>query len=181
VGLSQGHHDSLRLPQLDRVALRVMGAGETSIRIRFRINDNIDVRTSKLFDHGIEIANTKIDHPSLLAPAEILRVVWERCKGGWTRFLGPRLLAVVRGHEINSEMIFVPMAQRRGIFRAEEKPSDASNFFRFHARRDANQLNSSLLDSNGFGRSGIKTHEFPGVVERKMRELGIEHRLVSAA
>src|SRR5829696_241452 len=40
---------------------------------------------------------------------------------------------------------------------------------------------SSLLDLNGFCWRGVKAHELLGVVERKILELGIEHRFVCAA
>ncbi len=54
---------SCRLPQLDRIPLRVIQTSEAAVRINLLINVNRYVCLPKLGHDCIEISDPKIDHP----------------------------------------------------------------------------------------------------------------------
>src|SRR5437867_4375492 len=97
-----------------------MQTSEPSIRIGLLVNRYIDLGTTKLLHHFVEISNAEVDHPVLVSIAEIVGVVRERGEDSRTGLLRPRFLDVVGWHEIDAEIFLVPLADRGRIFRAEE-------------------------------------------------------------
>src|SRR4030095_9675556 len=104
-----------------------MQPGKSSVRISLRVHGDVDLRGSKLRHHRIKIPNSKIDHPLLVGTPEVFSVVRKRGEDRRTSFLRPRLLAVVTGHKVDSQMLFIPQAQSLRIVRAEEQASDSDD------------------------------------------------------
>src|SRR6185295_4429606 len=100
-----------------------MQAGKSSVRMVLWIDRDINPRGLKLRDHGVEIADPKIDHPVLLRIPKVVAVVRKGSKDSWSRLLPPRLLAVIGRHKIDAEFFLVPFPQCCWIFRTEEQPS----------------------------------------------------------
>src|ERR1700687_3721756 len=73
---------SSRLPQLDRISLRVMQAGETAVGIRLRINLDRDSCGSQLGCHLVEIADSKVQHPVFVGVPEIVAGFRKRADNG---------------------------------------------------------------------------------------------------
>ena len=106
-----------------------MQSGKSAVWVDFRIDSDLNLRGSKLLQHCTQIPNPKINHPLLVRMTEIICIVREWSEDRGPGFLRPRLLAVVIGYKIDSQMLHVPLAQGRGILRAEEQPSNAGNMF----------------------------------------------------
>jgi hypothetical protein len=60
------------LPQLDRIAIRIMRPSETPVRAFLRIDANLDRRSGNLSHHRVEITETEIQHPLLRSVAEVI-------------------------------------------------------------------------------------------------------------
>jgi hypothetical protein len=118
---------SLWLPQFNWISFGIVPASESSVRVNLRVSRDVNLGGSQLLHHCIKIANAKIDHPLLVSSAEIICIV--RKWGEYRRpgFLRPRLLIVVCGHRIDSQMLLIPLAQCRRILRAEEQTSNSGN------------------------------------------------------
>src|SRR3954471_14395313 len=97
-----------------------MQSRKPSIRILPRIDRDRNASKPKLFDHCIELAHTKIDHPLFSGVAKVIAVCRERSKNGRSCFLRPRFLAVIRWCEINAEVLSIPLSQRCWILRPEK-------------------------------------------------------------
>src|SRR6266511_5308292 len=104
-----------------------MQSGESSVRVSLRVHGDVNLRGSKLLHHRIKIPNAKIDHPLLVGTAEIVCVVRKWGEDRRASFLRPGLLAVFTRHQIDSQMLLIPLAQSRGIVRAEEQASNSGN------------------------------------------------------
>ena len=85
------------------------------------------VLVTKLRHHGVEIIHPEIDHPFLLGTSEVIAVIRERSESGGACFLSPGLLAVIRRHQIDAEMVLVPLAQRRWILGPKEESANSSH------------------------------------------------------
>src|ERR1700730_15437893 len=74
---------NLRLPQFDRISLRVMQAGKPAVGIRLRVNLDLDSRGFQLGRHFVEIPDPKVQHPDLLGIAEVVAGLLEcaECSG----------------------------------------------------------------------------------------------------
>src|SRR5690554_5274183 len=95
-----------RLPQFDRVSFRVMNSSESVDLgiplLRSRLH--IDAPAPQLRDHGVQVRDSEVDHPLLLGPAEIFRVVLERAEDGRSAALLPDGIRYVY-----TEMVRVPL------------------------------------------------------------------------
>src|SRR5690606_29957714 len=83
----------------------------------------INAAALKLRNHGVQISHSEVDHPLLLAPAEVFRVVLERTEHGGSTALLPDSI-----RNIYAEMVCVPTRQSFRILRAKEYPADAQDF-----------------------------------------------------
>jgi predicted RNase H-like HicB family nuclease len=111
-----------RLPNLDRVALRVVHAGEAAgfRRIPARIRDHLNARAPQIGEQRIQIIHSQIDH-ELLVGGEMICIGRERHEHRGPRVLLPDSLLVAG----NAEMGAVPRCQSLRIARPEEKPANA--------------------------------------------------------
>ncbi len=78
----------------------------------------------ELGHHSIEVIHSEIDHPLLLRPAEIVGLLFERCKDRAASFLLPDALVEV----VYTEMFGVPGGEGCGIARPKEQPANAGHF-----------------------------------------------------
>src|ERR1700728_4244457 len=85
---------SPRLPQFDRISLRVMQAGEPAVGISLRVNLDLDSRSLQLGRHFVEIPHSKVQHPNLLGIAEIFARLREGRESGCSCLLLPRCFSV---------------------------------------------------------------------------------------
>src|SRR5258705_12898661 len=100
---------------------------KSSVRVRLRIDRDVNRCGAKLLHHRIEIPNAKINHPLLISIAEIICFVRKWGEDRRTGFLRPRLLAVITWDKIDSQMLQIPLAQGRRILRAEKQASNSGN------------------------------------------------------
>jgi hypothetical protein len=80
---------SCRLPQFDRISLRVMQAGEPAVGIRLRVNLDRDSCGSWLGCHSVEIPDSKVHHPDLVGIPEIVARLSKRSENGGSCLLLP--------------------------------------------------------------------------------------------
>jgi hypothetical protein len=76
-----------RLPQFDRIAVRIGKVGKAAIRLRLRMELYSDAGLFELRDHGVEIPDPEIDHPLTRGVAKIVGV-----GGKWREDRRPGLL-----------------------------------------------------------------------------------------
>src|SRR6266436_3758555 len=125
-----------RLPQFDRISLRVMHAGKPAVGIRLRVNLDLDSRSLQLGCHFVEIPDSKVQHPDLLGIPKIVARLLEWSKSGGSGLLLPRGFLVARRYERDSQVLLVPAPQRFRIFGSEEESSDSGHFFHFRSSSD---------------------------------------------
>jgi uncharacterized membrane protein len=111
-----------RLPNLDRVALRVMHPRKAAgfRRVPAWIGQHLNARAPQIGEQRIQVIHSQIDH-ELLVGGEIIRI-----GGKWHEHRGPCLLVpdcLAGGGE--AEMGAVPRCQRLWIACPEEKPANA--------------------------------------------------------
>ena len=104
-----------------------MQLGKSSVWVSRRIDNDFNLRSSKLLRHCIQIPNPKIDHPLLVGMSEIICVVREWSEDHEPGFLRLRLLTVVTAHKIDSQVLLVPLTQGRRVLRAKKQSSNSSN------------------------------------------------------
>src|SRR6267142_6438097 len=85
-----------RLPELDRISLRVLQAGEAAVGVRLLVN---------------------LEHPHLLLAAEVVGIGREGLEHRWAGFLAPGLLVVARRREVDAEVVAVPRLERARVAR----------------------------------------------------------------
>src|SRR5438309_573989 len=68
------------LPELNRIPLRIVEQGKSSVRILLRINLDLDSGCGELCDHRVEMRNAEIDHPLLRLGPEIFGTGGKRLK-----------------------------------------------------------------------------------------------------
>src|SRR5690606_2569472 len=96
-----------RFPQFNRISFRVMNSREpANLRIPFWPHLYFDAQALQLRNHGIQVRNAEVDHPLLLGPTEVLRVVLERAEHGRSTALQPPRIG-----DVYSEMRGVPTRQ----------------------------------------------------------------------
>src|SRR5229473_1316339 len=125
-----------RLPQFDRISLRVMHAGKPAVGIRLRVNLDLDSRSLQLGCHFVEIPDSKVQHPDLLGISEIVARLLEWSESGGSGLLLPRGFPVARWYERDSQVLLVPTPQCFRIFGSEEESSDTGHFFHFRSFSD---------------------------------------------
>ena len=124
---------SFRLPQFDRISLRVMQAGKPAVGIRLRVNLDRDSCGSQLRCHSVEIPDSKVHHPDLVGIPEIVARLSERNENSGSCFLPPNGFLVARWFELDSQVLLVPTPQRCRIVSSEEQSSDSRHFFHFRS------------------------------------------------
>src|SRR5438552_5205579 len=67
-----------RLPQLNRVAFRIVEASETAIRIRLRVYRDLDSGGAELRNHRIELTDPEVHHPHPTTVPKVWSVDGER-------------------------------------------------------------------------------------------------------
>jgi len=97
-----------RLPQLNRVAFRIVEASETAIRIRLRVYRDLDSGGAELRNHRIELTDPEVHHPHPTTVPKVWSVDGEWCECGRSCFLLPRTLVVIGGRERHAEVISIP-------------------------------------------------------------------------
>src|SRR5580700_385245 len=127
---------NLRLPQFDRISLRVMHAGKPAVGIRLRVHLDLDSSGLQLGRHFVEIPDSKVQHPDLLGIAEIVARLLEWSESGGSGLLLPRGFPVARWYERDSQVLLVPKPQRFRIFGSEEESSDSGHFLHFRSSSD---------------------------------------------
>src|SRR6266850_1478876 len=85
-----------RLPELDRISIGVLHAGEAAVGIRLLVDLDRDARLAQLLDHGVQIAHAEVEHPRLLLAAEVVGIGREGLEHRRAGFLAPGLLVVAR-------------------------------------------------------------------------------------
>ena len=112
----KGSHNSNRLPS---GSLRPT---EAPVVVLLEAIVDLDTRVAQLREHGIEVADAKVDHPRLLASTEVVGVGVERAPDGWPRVLLPDRIGV--GPARHAQMLGVPGIERLGVLRSEEHTTD---------------------------------------------------------
>ena len=125
-----------RLPQFDRISLRVMHAGKPAVGIRLRVHLDLDSRSLQLGCHFVEIPDSKVQHPDLLGVPEIAARLLEWSESSGSGLLLPRGFSGARWYERDSQVLLVPKPQRFRIFGSEEEPSDSRHFFHLRSCSD---------------------------------------------
>src|SRR6267142_3198258 len=106
-----------RLPELDRISIGVLHAGEAAVGIRLLVDLDRDARLAQLLDHGVQIAHAEVEHPRLLLAAEVVGIGREGLEHRWAGFLAPGLLVVARRREVDAEVVAVPRLERARVAR----------------------------------------------------------------
>jgi hypothetical protein len=83
-----------RLPQLDRISVRVVQAGEPTVGIRLRVNLDRDSSGSQLGCHFAEIPDSEVQHPDLVGPLEKVARLRLRIENGRSGLLLPNGILV---------------------------------------------------------------------------------------
>src|SRR5262245_54639432 len=120
---------TLGLPKFNGVALGIVQAGESPVRVRLRIDGDVDPAGTQLRDEGVETGDAEIDHPALRGAVEVRRVGRKWLVDGRSGSLPPRPLAVVGRRRGDAQVRFVPFLERFGIGSAKEDAADAGDFF----------------------------------------------------
>src|SRR6266850_899425 len=100
-----------RLPELDRISIGVLQAGEAAVGVRLLVN---------------------LEHPHLLLAAEVIGIGREGLEHRRAGFPAPGLLVVARRREVDAEVVAVPRLERARVARAEEEAADARHSFHLH-------------------------------------------------
>lgn len=87
--------------------------------------------------HGIEIANTKIDHPQFAGVSEVCRGFRERREDRWPGLLLPGRRFVTRRNDRHAEMIAVPRRKRDRVTGEERQSDRCPLLFPFLPRSEA--------------------------------------------
>jgi hypothetical protein len=103
------------LPQLDRVAFGIGGAGHAPVRVGLRVGADLDCGRTELGDHGVQVANPQVQLPRLPWTPEVVGVGRERREYRRTLLLPPRPLLVGRWRRVDAEVVGVPAGQRVGV------------------------------------------------------------------
>jgi hypothetical protein len=80
----------VRLPQLNRITLRVTQAGKAAVGIMLEVNFDRDTHRTKPRRCRIEVLGAKVDHPQSLGIDEVIACLGERAERSQPRLLLPR-------------------------------------------------------------------------------------------
>jgi hypothetical protein len=103
-----------RLPQSDRISLRVVQAGEPAVGIRLRVNLDRDSSGSQLACHFVEIPDSKVQHPDLVGSLEKVARLRLRIENGGSGLLLPNGILVARWRQRDPQMLPSSFREERG-------------------------------------------------------------------
>lgn len=83
---------------------------KSPVGVGFWINRDVNLRRSELLYHCIEMPNTKVDHPLLISPTEVICVVWKGREYGRAAFLRPGFLRIIAWRKSDPQVIPIPLA-----------------------------------------------------------------------
>ena len=117
-----------RLPQLDRVAFRIVNACKaTHAWICRGVHFDRDSRCLELPRHFVQIGHTEIDHPLFRGVAKVTRLFRKgrkRCRSGL--LIPHRISGAARCYR-DTKVVLIPLRQCLRIARAKEHAADASD------------------------------------------------------
>lgn len=118
-----------RLPELDRIPLRIVKPCECADGMGLSIEVDGNTRSAQLFDHLVHIAHAKVDHPHLARVTKIIARIGKRTEHRLARLLFPNGFALIRRRGRNPKMLLVPFRQLFRIARAKKESADPRYFF----------------------------------------------------
>src|SRR5881628_3411015 len=99
---------SIRLPQLNRVAFRIVEASETTIRVGLRVDRDLDSGGTEVRNHRIEVTDPEVHHPHPTTVPKVWSVDGEWCEDGRSCFLLRGTVVVIGRRERHAEVISIP-------------------------------------------------------------------------
>src|SRR5450432_3489826 len=121
------------LPQLDRIAFRIVYPRETPSfgGVPFGLDDHRDPARVESFEHALEVSDAQVEH-ELFVRRPVIRCLHEgredeRAALNCPRPFVGRLGALGGTAGANTQMLSVPRVQRIRILRAEKDPTNSKN------------------------------------------------------
>src|SRR4051794_19650662 len=113
-----------RLPQLDRIALGIVDAGEAPGRgiVPFRLGDHLDAGIAELRQQLVDPVDPQVEHPLALG-REMIGVGWKGREDGGAGLLLPHAPVAAS----DAEMLAIPLPKRFRIARAKEESAYSSD------------------------------------------------------
>src|SRR5215813_860463 len=78
--------------------------------------------------------HSEVHHPDLAGIPKIAALLGKGSKGGLSSLLMPNPSALARRRETDTQVLLVPVSQRFGIMRPEEKSTDSGDYFPCRSR-----------------------------------------------
>src|SRR2546427_7179295 len=118
-----------RLPQLDPVALRIGDPSDPTVRVLVSLVVDGHALSGQLPEHAIEVVNPVVDHAGR---REVARLGRKERPHRAPHALGPRELTPLEHRPAllldgDSEVLAIPLAQRRSVTRLEEDAAEAGH------------------------------------------------------
>lgn len=115
------------LPKLNQFAVRIVDMCKTPNTTHSDNFTNLDDSAIRFLKRCVEISDSGLQHKGMIS-LESTPCLYEKGKNRDSLLSGPRLHGCGCWCRVNSKVCSIPFGQTAGIFRPEEKSTDAKNF-----------------------------------------------------